>query len=94
MQATDLKSPPYSGMQEISIMDKPEQPAPEWITIEAAAEIMGIHEESVRRLCRLQKIECRKWVRSWQVSYTGAIAYEKSVGGRGHDLPRYDEMNN
>lgn len=92
MALTDLQSAAYSGMQENVIVDEPQ--VPEWIRTSEAAEIMGIHEESVRRLCRLQKIECRKWVRSWQVSYASAIAYVKPVGGRGHELPRYDETNN
>jgi hypothetical protein len=56
---------------------------PEWVTVKQAAEIMGIHIESVRRLCRNGTIECKQFVEDvsdWQVSYQSAIAYRKKVG--------------
>ncbi len=47
MQATDLKSPAYSGMQE-NIMDKPEQP--EWVSTSQAAEILGVSRTTIHAM--------------------------------------------
>lgn len=59
-----------------------------WITTEAAAEIMDVAEETVRRLCREgDKLKCRKFRRDWQVDRESAEAYQKSEGGR----PKSDE---
>lgn len=55
----------------------------EWITVADAAAIMGIHIESVRRLCRNGTIECRQFVEhvsDWQVSHQSAIQYRKKIG--------------
>lgn len=58
----------------------------EWILIKEAAEIMGIHIESVRRLCRKEAIKCRQlYVNApWEVLRKDAESYEKNVGGRGN----------
>ena len=55
----------------------------EWVTVKEAAVIMGIHIESVRRLCRNGDIECQQFVENvsdWQVSYQAAIQYRKKIG--------------
>jgi excisionase family DNA binding protein len=54
----------------------------EWITTQEAAEIMGIHEESVRRLCRKGEIKARKFGISWMVGKKAAETYERDYGGR------------
>ncbi len=50
MQARNLKSPVYSDTQEISIMDKPEQPAPEWVSTSQAAEILGVSRTTIHAM--------------------------------------------
>lgn len=37
------------------------------LTTEEVAEILGMHEESVRRLCRQGKIPCKKVLGRWKV---------------------------
>jgi excisionase family DNA binding protein len=73
----------YPETQGLFIVEKVE-----WLTTEDAAAIMGVTDETVRRLCRDKAINCRKWVRSWQVDKASAEAYVKSVGGR---PPKKDE---
>lgn len=55
----------------------------EWITTIEAAEIMGVEQPSVGRLCKSGAILCRKWGNYWQVSKESAEAYIKTTGGRG-----------
>jgi plasmid maintenance system antidote protein VapI len=54
----------------------------EWITTEAAAEIMGVRPESVQRLCKNGGILCQKFGMVWQVWRKSAEEYVKSQGGR------------
>lgn len=58
---------------------------PEWITTTEAAEIMGIHIESVRRLCRNKTIRCRRFGRTWMVNSEDAENYELNIGGRPYE---------
>lgn len=62
----------------------------EWILIKDAAELSGMHIESIRRLCRKGSIECRQLIdgaSAWEVNKDSLIRYlnsDKSVGGRPH----------
>ena len=53
----------------------------EWILVSEAAEIMKMHVESVRRLCRKDNppIRCRQLFHHgpWQVAKEDALSYEK-----------------
>lgn len=60
----------------------------EWILIKEAAELADMHIESIRRLCRQNKIKCRQLidkVSPWQVDKQSLLEYMasiKDVGGR------------
>lgn len=71
-----------------TVEDTMENEQPEWILIKDAAAIMGLHIESVRRLCRQNKIRCRQLIKGvsvWEVSKEDAENYERDYGGRPHE---------
>ena len=72
--------------ESVYVMPDEKPSEPEWITTVEAAEIMGVHEESVRRLCRQGKVEAKKWNREWQVARKSAESYQKTVGGAGRKI--------
>lgn len=78
MALPKLKYGGYPETQGLAIVEKPI----EWVSTLEAADIMDVAEETVRRLCREKKIDCRKLRRDWQVSRASAEAYEKEKGGR------------
>ena len=87
MVANRLDSSVYKNTNEVWIMDKPVR---EWITTKEAAEIMGITQQAVQRLCRREVIECQRFGRWWKVSKASAERYEITPGGRGNKAKSND----
>lgn len=67
----------YPNTQGLFIVEKDT-----WLTTTEAAEIMGIDRDTVANYCRLEKLECRKRGRDWQVSREAAERFVKSNVGR------------
>lgn len=51
----------------------------DWLTVTQAAEAVGYHADTIRRLVRAGKIPARKWGRDWQVSRKGLTTYIELV---------------
>lgn len=84
----------YANGNSHDVKDIPmsEEKKPEWILIKDAAEMMNLHIESVRRLCRNETIKCRQLYKNapWEVWREDAENYERNYGGRPRDMQNDD----
>lgn len=53
--------------------------AEQWLTVQQAADILGYHPNSIRRLIYDGQIEARKFATVWQVSKPSLLAYVRKV---------------
>lgn len=55
---------------------------PMWLTVEQAAEIMGVTGAGVRRMCKYHQIKAQKFGRAWMIDRTSAETYVRTNMGR------------
>jgi excisionase family DNA binding protein len=53
--------------------------AEEWLTVTEAAQLIGYHADTVRKLVRAGEIKARKFGPVWQVDRADLLAYVKQV---------------
>jgi excisionase family DNA binding protein len=60
----------------------------EYMTVEEAAEILGFHPESVRRLLRDEILQGKKWRREWLALRKSIQEYSEKVSDNKHNSKR------
>lgn len=73
MHARNVELNPYPANEGVYMSE-----TIEWIFASEAAAIMNVSIGNVAYLCRNNRIRCRKWGNTWQVSKADALKYERS----------------